>query len=92
MNSIVLVILAAVISIPLSIAIGSYAALHREKGFDTVVSNVMLALASLPEFVVALLLVILFSTSVFHWLPAISPGATRTPSVGVPRRADPARG
>ena len=72
-SSIVLVILAAVISIPLSIAIGSYAALRREKGFDTVVSNVMLALASLPEFVVALLLVILFSTSVFHWLPAISP-------------------
>ncbi len=72
-SSIVLVVLAAVISIPLSIAIGSYAALHREKAFDTVVSNVMLALASLPEFVVALLLVILFSTSVFHVLPAISP-------------------
>jgi len=72
-SSIVLVVIAAVISIPLSIAIGSYAALHREKKFDTIVSNTMLALASLPEFVVALLLVILFSTSVFHWLPAISP-------------------
>ena len=72
-----LVVLAAVISIPLSIAIGSYAALHRERTFDTVVSNVMLALASLPEFVVALLLVILFSTSVFHVLPGDQSGAPR---------------
>ena len=35
-NSAVLVVIAAVISIPLSIAIGSYAALRREKSFDTV--------------------------------------------------------
>jgi peptide/nickel transport system permease protein len=72
-NSLILVSIAAVISVPLSIVIGSYAALHREKAFDTVVSNLMLAIAALPEFVVAVLLVILFSTSVFHLLPAISP-------------------
>ena len=72
-NSSVLVLAAAVISVPLSIAIGSYAALRREKAFDTVTSNLMLLMAALPEFVVAVLLVILFSTSVFHWLPAISP-------------------
>jgi peptide/nickel transport system permease protein len=72
-NSGVLVLCAAVISVPVSIAIGSYAALKREKTFDTVTSNLLLVLASLPEFVVAVLLVILLSTSVFHWLPAISP-------------------
>src|SRR3954471_8453623 len=72
-NSAVLVVLAAVISVPISIAIGSYAALRREKIFDGVSSNLMLVLAALPEFVVALLLVIVFSTTVFHWLPAISP-------------------
>jgi peptide/nickel transport system permease protein len=72
-NSSVLVLAAAVISIPLSIAIGSYAALRREKTFDTVTSNLLLLLAALPEFVVAVLLVILLSTSVFHLLPAISP-------------------
>ena len=72
-NSAVLVILAAVISVPISIAIGSYAALRREKPFDTVTSNVMLVLAALPEFVVAVLLVIVFSTNVFHLLPSISP-------------------
>ena len=72
-NSAVLVFLAAVISVPLSIAIGSYAALRREKAFDTVTSNTMLLLAALPEFVVAVLLVIVFSTNVFHVLPSISP-------------------
>jgi peptide/nickel transport system permease protein len=72
-NSAVLVVLAAVISVPISIAIGSYAALRREKLFDTVSSNLMLVLAALPEFVVAVLLVILLSTNVFHLLPAISP-------------------
>ncbi len=72
-NSVVLVLLASVISIPLSIAIGSWAALRREKTFDNVTSMLMLVLAALPEFVVAVGLVILFSTSVLHWLPAISP-------------------
>ncbi|MEJ7706123.1 MAG: ABC transporter permease [Nocardioidaceae bacterium] len=72
-NSSVLVLLAALISIPLSIAIGSWAALRREKAFDTVSSNLMLVLAALPEFVVAVLLVILFATTVLHVLPAISP-------------------
>ncbi|HEX3931704.1 MAG TPA: ABC transporter permease [Nocardioides sp.] len=72
-NSAVLVVLAAVVSVPISIAIGSYAALRRERIFDTVSSNLMLLLAALPEFVVAVLLVILLSTNVIHWLPATSP-------------------
>jgi peptide/nickel transport system permease protein len=71
-NSGVLVALAAVLSIPLSIAIGAWAALKREKVFDQTSSNLLLALAALPEFVVGLVLVILFATTVFHVLPAIS--------------------
>jgi peptide/nickel transport system permease protein len=78
-NSAVLVVIAAVVSVPLSIAIGSYAALRREKAFDTISSNLLLILAALPEFVVAVLLVILFSTTVFKQsLPAISPVPTGT--------------
>src|SRR5262249_56171246 len=73
-NSAVLVALAAVLSIPLSIAIGAWAALKREQVFDQTSSNVLLAMAALPEFVVALVLVILFATTVFPgFLPAISP-------------------
>lgn len=71
-NSGVLVLISAVVSIPLSIAIGSWAALKREKIFDQTSSNLLLALAALPEFVVAVVLVILFATTVFHVLPAIS--------------------
>jgi peptide/nickel transport system permease protein len=71
-NSAVLVLISAVVSIPLSIAIGSWAALKREKIFDTLTSNLLLVLAALPEFVVAVVLVILFATTVFNVLPAIS--------------------
>ncbi len=71
-NSAVLVALAAVLSIPLSIAIGAYAALKREKAFDQASSNLLLGLAALPEFVVGLVLVILFATTVLHVLPAVS--------------------
>jgi hypothetical protein len=71
-NSGVLVVISPVVSIPLSIAIGSWAALKREKIFDTLSSNLLLVLAALPEFVVAVVLVTLFATTVFNVLPAIS--------------------
>jgi peptide/nickel transport system permease protein len=71
-NSAVLVALAAVLSIPLSIAIGAWAAFRREKVFDQASSNLLLALAALPEFVVGLILVILLATTVLHVLPAVS--------------------
>jgi peptide/nickel transport system permease protein len=74
LNSAVLVFCAAVVSIPVSIAIGAWSALKREKVFDNVSSNSMLVLAALPEFVVGIILVIVFATTVFKgWLPAISP-------------------
>jgi peptide/nickel transport system permease protein len=76
-NSAVLVFTSAIISIPLSVAIGAYAALRREGMFDSVSSVLMLVLAALPEFVVGVLLVILLATTVTHALPAtssISPG------------------
>ena len=71
-NSAVLVLISAVVSIPVSIAIGSWAALRRETIFDTVSSNLLLLLAALPEFIVAVVLVTLFATTVFNVLPAIS--------------------
>ena len=75
-NSSVLVAVSAIVSIPLSIAIGSWAALKREKIFDTVSSNLLLALAALPEFVVAVVLVLLFATTVF---PGVFPAISRIP-------------
>src|SRR5689334_4921487 len=71
-NSAVLVAISAIVSIPISIAIGSWAAFRREKIFDTLSSNLLLVLAALPEFVVAVVLVILLATTVSRVLPAIS--------------------
>lgn len=71
-NSAVLMLLAALISVPLSIAIGSVAARRRDRPFDHVTSITLLALAALNEFVVAIGLVVLFGTTVFQVLPAVS--------------------
>jgi peptide/nickel transport system permease protein len=72
LNSAFLVLCAGLLSIPLSIAIGSYAALRRDRTFDVSTSAVTLLFAALPEFVVGISLVVLFATTVFHVLPAIS--------------------
>jgi peptide/nickel transport system permease protein len=71
-NTAFLLLLSGVISIPLSVAIGAYAALWRDKAFDVATSLISLVLAALPEFVVGVGLVVLFATTVFHLLPAIT--------------------
>ena len=71
-NSGFLVLCSGLISIPLSILIGSYAALKRDKAFDVAASLTTLVFAALPEFVVGVTLVVLFATTVLHVLPAVS--------------------
>lgn len=71
-NSAVLVSLAALISIPLALIIGSLSGLLRDRGFDTAVSLGSLTLAALPEFVVGIILVLLFATQVLHLFPAVA--------------------
>ena len=76
-NSLFLLAIAAALSIPISIAIGAYAAARRDKAFDSASSTTSLVLASLPDYVVGLLLVVLLATNVWHVLPAstrIRPG------------------
>jgi peptide/nickel transport system permease protein len=72
LNSAVLVFLAALISIPLSILIGSLSGLLRDRWFDSAVSLGSLALAALPEFVIGILLIMLFATQVTKIFPAVS--------------------
>jgi len=76
--SLFLMMLAAVISVPLGIAIGAISARRRDGVFDQVTSIVTLGLAALPEFVVGIGLAVLFSTTVFTFLPSVivtEPGA-----------------
>lgn len=76
-NTFVLVLLAAVVMIPLAFGIAMISANYRRRRGDTVIQTVLLVLAGLPDFVIGILLVAIFSTTVFHTLPAVtisSPG------------------
>jgi peptide/nickel transport system permease protein len=70
-NSLFLMALSALVSIPISILIGAYSAAKRDKAFDAASSGTTLVLASLPEFVVGILLIVLFATNVWHVFPAV---------------------
>jgi len=72
LNSAMLLALTSVISFPLSITLGVVAALYSGRFVDTGISTIALALAALPEFVVGIILILLLSTSVFHFFPAVS--------------------
>lgn len=71
-DSAFLMLLAALVSIPLAVVIGAVSARRRDGPFDHAMSTVTLALASLPEFVVGIALIILFATTVFTFLPAVT--------------------
>jgi peptide/nickel transport system permease protein len=71
-NSAVLVAVTALVSTLLGFLAGMYAAFRRDGVMDTISSVVALAASALPEFVVAIFVVMLFSVNVFHWFPAIS--------------------
>ena len=71
-NTAFLVFVAALVAIPLSIGIGVWTAMRRDRAVDHVVSTTTLVMAALPEFVIGIGLILVFATSVFTWLPAVS--------------------
>jgi peptide/nickel transport system permease protein len=71
-NSAVLVFVTGAIGALAGVALGAVAALRKDSWFDHITSTVALAVTSLPEFVVAIGLIILLSTVVWHVLPAVS--------------------
>lgn len=70
--SLVLMIAAGLIAVPLGIGLGIWSALRRGRAVDTSVTVVSLILAALPEFVIGIALVALFATTVFQILPAVT--------------------
>lgn len=70
--SLVLLTAAAVIAIPIGIIIGTFSALRRGKTADHVATGASLVLAALPEFVVGIIMITLFSTTVFTLLPSVT--------------------
>jgi peptide/nickel transport system permease protein len=71
-NSAVLVLVTGVIGSLLGMALGALAAVRKDGWFDHVLSLVLLAATSLPEFVVAIGLITLFATVVWRILPGVS--------------------
>ena len=72
-DSAVLVLLAGVIGSAIGVALGLWAAMRRDRPDDHLLSVVTLGVTALPEFAVAIALVFVFATNVFHWFPAVSP-------------------
>jgi peptide/nickel transport system permease protein len=60
-NTLILAAAAAVAGVPLAILLGFLAGLRREKPFDIVVSTTALVAMTMPEFVVAALLILVFA-------------------------------
>ncbi len=71
-NSAVLVLISAVVMIPIAFSIAMLSANYRGRRADSAIQMVLLTLAGLPEFVVGILLVAIFSTTVLHVLPAVT--------------------
>lgn len=70
--SLILMIAAGAIAIPVGILAGIWSALKRGRPVDTAITGISLVLAALPEFVIGIALVALFSTTVFTVLPAVT--------------------
>jgi peptide/nickel transport system permease protein len=71
-NSAVLVVLAALVSVPISISLGALSALRRDTRMDVTGTIATLTLASLPEFVIGIAVVLFLATQVVHWFVPVS--------------------
>jgi peptide/nickel transport system permease protein len=76
-NTLTLALCTIILLIPLSLLLGLIAGVRAGRPTDHLVSTLSLVFMSMPEFVIAALLVAVFSVAV-HWLPPVSllaPGA-----------------
>ena len=71
-NSAILIFLAGLIGSVLGVLLGILATLRRESWFDRITSVGALTVTALPEFIIAVALVILFATGGLQILPAVS--------------------
>ena len=72
LNSGFLVLVTALIMVPLSLGIALLATRFRGSWLDHTIQVITLSLAGIPEFVTGIVLVTVFSTSIFKILPAVT--------------------
>jgi peptide/nickel transport system permease protein len=71
-NTLALMLVACLLSIPLALLVGIACAVRRGGILDRLVSGVGLVMTAIPPFVTGLVLIIVFATSVVHLLPPVS--------------------
>jgi peptide/nickel transport system permease protein len=71
-NSLVLIFVTVVISTVLGVLLGMWAAARKDTWIDHSLSVTALVASSLPEFVVAVFVVMALAVTVFTWFPAVS--------------------
>jgi peptide/nickel transport system permease protein len=77
-NTLFLASFAAIIAVPLALALGLLAALYRNSAFDRLVNVVTLASISVPEFFVAYILMLFLSVR-FQFFPSLADVSPDTP-------------
>jgi len=70
-NTLFLAVMAAIISVPIALSLGIFAALHRNGLFDRGINIVTLSSISTPEFFVAYILILFFAVT-FGWFPSLA--------------------
>jgi peptide/nickel transport system permease protein len=63
--------LTALVSVPVALMLGILAAVRRGTMLDRVISMATIGIVSVPEFVIATVMVLIFAVRL-HWLPALS--------------------
>jgi peptide/nickel transport system permease protein len=78
LNTLFLASMAAIVAVPLSLALGLLAALYRNSWFDRIVNAVTLTTIASPEFFVAYVLMFVFALKL-RWLSPLSTVDVNTP-------------
>jgi peptide/nickel transport system permease protein len=71
-NSAVLIVVVALLSTLVGVVAGVVAAHRRDGKFDDTASTLALVVSALPEFVVGVFVIFVFSLGIFSWFPAVS--------------------
>ncbi|GLG83247.1 MULTISPECIES: ABC transporter permease [Acinetobacter] len=71
-NTVALTSLVIVVTVPISVVLGVWLSLHRDSKLDRIIVSSSIVFKAVPGFVIAIWLMMFFSTSVLHILPAAS--------------------
>lgn len=71
-NTVALSSLVIAITVPISVVIGVWLSLRRDSKLDRIIVSSSILFKAVPGFVIAIWLMMFFSTSIFHILPAAS--------------------